>query len=503
MANMERIEDRPTWNSMSTPKVMERMETLYRTSKWHDCAFKLWQSDGGGEELVFAHSVILASSSPVFEALCYGPMAEESPIAVPDIDPVAFRMMIKFIYTDAIEFSSVEMACNVLYASKKYLIYTLAGLAISYISYHINESNCLQVHEFATFVHEERLIKESWSYLCSHLDDVLKYFSYESLSKDILKALVNEEALNGGELVIFKICLQWAEAECQNKNLERNGDNLRKELMDIGVLNKIRWLTLTLQEFEEGPKESGILTQEEIDFIKSSINLLSKDISSENDINLDCAPERKIPKSDFKQSESQKKMLESNFFPSSISNVIEARRKIPLKKVYCHRFIERETRPTMCLQNGLKICTLVTSNKSVRLTAIFLNAKILPIPQLNTVYTHTCVIERDYKEQLIISINDENEKTLFSTFFSEIVRYGTVFKIPLQTPVILERLQEFKIQIDLLNSVENYLFGVRNSISKFPSGLCVTFKEQASIGGRGRFIEANDLSIVSGLELCL
>lgn len=499
MANMERIEDRPTWNSMSTPKIMERMETLYRTSKWHDCVFKLWQTDGGGEELVFAHSVILASSSPVFEALCYGPMAEESPIVVPDIDPIAFRMMIQFIYTDSIEFTEVEMACNVLYASKKYLIYTLAGLAISYISYHINESNCLQVHEFASFVHEERLIKESWSYLCSHLDDVLKYFSYESLSKDTLKALVSEEALNGGEMIIFKICFQWAEAECQNKSLERNGDNLRKELEDVGVLNKIRWLTLTLQEFEDGPKDSGILTKEEIEFIISSINTLnqSKEVASDSDEK--CAPsDCKIPKSNFNQSDDKKLGI-----PNSISSVVEARRKIPLKKVYCHRFIEQETRPISGVQNGLKICTMVIANKSVRLTAIFLNGKTLPIPQLNTVYTRTCVIERDYKEQLIISINDSNGKTLFSTFFSEVVRYGTIFKISLQTPVILERLQEYKIQIDLLNSMENYLLGVRNPVSKFPSGLCITFRDQTSFGGQGRFNPAKDLSILSGLELCV
>lgn len=510
MANFKELEDRPTWNELNTPKVMERMQVLYETSKWHDCVFKLWKSDGAGEELVFAHSIVLASSSPVFEALCFGPMAEKSPIEVPDIDPMAFRMLLKFIYTDDIEFSSVELACNVLYASKKYLIYTLAGLAISYISYHINESNCLQIYEFSSFIQEEKLMKESWTYLISHLDEVFVYFSKESLSTDLVKNLVNEEALNGDEIIIFKICMMWAEAECENNNVEKSSDNLRKMLINADILNKIRWLTLSLKEFEEGPMKSGILTSDEIQYISEVItaNEANSDISSEenNKIQLesDCQNPNLNPTKNSNFNDLRVSLPKNSVSPFSINTTLGARKRIQLKKVYCYRFIEKEVRQNLVLKNKLKICTYVTANKSVRLTAVLLNAKVLPVPQFNNgfmnVYSFT---ERYYAEKFFIQICDSFNKTLFRTLFFERVGYGTVCKIVLKNPVILERSKEYKIQIDLCDYSDNYLFGVRNSISKFPSGLCVTFREVANIGENGSFVEASDLSIISGLGLCL
>ena len=507
MANFNKVEEIPTWNGLTTPKIHDRMKALFQSSKWHDCCFKLWKSDGTGEELIFAHTIILASSSPVFEALCFGPLAEKNTIEIPDVDPVAFRTMLCFIYTDGIDFDSVELACNVLYASKKYLIYALIHLAITYISCQINESNCLQIYEFAKFIKEEKLIVESWKYLCSHLDDVLDYFSSESLSLDLLKNLVNEEALNGGEFIIYKLCLMWAEFECENNSLDKTGENLRDVLIKADLLNKIRFLTFSSEEFKEGPLKSGILNSEEIQYISNAINFCvnvnenSDSSSTINKFTLKSDPESNSSKVPCLSIENSSINTSS---PSNINTIVEGRKKIQLKKVYCHRFIEKEARSNLIPKDKLKIHTYITANKSVRLTALFVNAKILPFTQLNAGLAHFCpFIERNYTEKLFISICDSSDKTLFGTLFLEKVGYGTIFKIPLQTPVILERSKEYKIQIELIDSSENYLFGVRNSISKIPSGLCVTFKEMANIGDYGNFIEANDLSIISGLELCL
>ncbi|KAK6623666.1 hypothetical protein RUM43_009518 [Polyplax serrata] len=490
MANCETGDEGSTPVEMTTPNLMERMQALYESNKWHDRVFKLWKSDGDGEELIFAHNIVLASSSPVFEALCFGPMAEKSTIEVPDIDPAAFRTMLKFIYTDLIEFNSVELACNVLYASKKYLIYTLVEVAISYITHHINESNCLQIYEFSSFIQEERLIKASWSYLCSHLDYLLPYFSQETLSTDLVKNLVNEDALNGGEIIIFKICLMWAESECKNNNIVKNSKNLRKLLVQADILSKIRWLTMSLDEFEECPVKSGILTKEEIAYISDKI-LQNCNRDKLDYLNRSSTDEMKT------------EPLDRRVYPESINNTLVARKKIQLKKFYCHRFIEREVRPNLVLSNQLEISTFVTVNRSVRLTAVLMNAKILPVPHLHNGYMHVSDIERDYYEKLLIDICDTSNKTLFSKLFFEKVGYGTVFKIPLDTPVLLEKSQEYKIQISLVNFSENYLFGVRNPISKFPSGFCVTFRELANIGDNGKLVEAHDLSLIAGLELCL
>lgn len=498
-------EDRPTWNAMKTPMVMERLRTLYESSKWHDCVFKLWNSDHSREELVFAHNLILATSSPVFEALCYGPMANQNIIEVTDIDPVAFQLMLKFIYTDFIEFTSVELACNVLYASKKYLIYTLVGFAISYIENNLNESNCLQIYEYASFIQEEGLIKSSWNFLCSHLEDVFEYITYDTVSRDLVKKLVNEEALNGGEIIVFKICLIYAKAECENRNWECNGENLRKILIDADVFNKIRWLTLSPKEFEEVPVESGILTSDEIKFISEVIILNNNDaaavLKSNNNFLIESeSDDVKLTMTKGSEIDILKNKVIDNFCSFNNNKVLKPRKKIQLKKFYCHRLIEKTK---VCLSPPLeevtrKVFTYVTVNKQVRLSGLFIIAQIIPV---GIIPDHSKYSEKGYQENLSVIIYDNNT-TLFSTKFQEKVAYGTTFKIALSTPVLLKKFKEYTIQVDLLNTI-NYKPELRDSVLKFPSGLCFTFGEQmsCSLNEDKRF--KSFCSIITGLELDL
>jgi hypothetical protein len=42
-----------------------------------------------------AHKLILASCSPVFEAMCFGPLAEKQCISIDDMEPDVFRMLLE------------------------------------------------------------------------------------------------------------------------------------------------------------------------------------------------------------------------------------------------------------------------------------------------------------------------------------------------------------------------------------------------------------------------
>ncbi|CAN6248055.1 unnamed protein product [Urochloa humidicola] len=55
-----------------------------------------------GEQFL-AHRAVLAARSPVFKAELFGPMADAtmSSITVQDIKPAAFKVMLRFMYTDS------------------------------------------------------------------------------------------------------------------------------------------------------------------------------------------------------------------------------------------------------------------------------------------------------------------------------------------------------------------------------------------------------------------
>lgn len=83
-----------------------------------------------GGETFPAHRAVLAARSPVFSALLFGSMADAAmpSITLQDSNPAAFKVMLKFIYSDALppddEFggSTVEMMLHLLAAADRFAL---------------------------------------------------------------------------------------------------------------------------------------------------------------------------------------------------------------------------------------------------------------------------------------------------------------------------------------------------------------------------------------------
>lgn len=73
----------------SCPEIRLRTEYLLKMGKWADCRF-LVGSDNN-QQMVHGHKLILAMSSPVFDAMFYGTLPEKNdPIPILDVQPDAF-----------------------------------------------------------------------------------------------------------------------------------------------------------------------------------------------------------------------------------------------------------------------------------------------------------------------------------------------------------------------------------------------------------------------------
>lgn len=78
---------------MKLKRVDERSGRLFETGQWADCKFVVGQESN--QELFNGHKLILAMSSPVFEAMFYGSMSEKNyPISIKDVQPKAFKVFL-------------------------------------------------------------------------------------------------------------------------------------------------------------------------------------------------------------------------------------------------------------------------------------------------------------------------------------------------------------------------------------------------------------------------
>lgn len=79
----------------TTRMVKERGQYLLETGMWSDCRFIVGTEPN--QQVLEGHKLFLAMSSPVFEAMFFGGMAEKDPIAILDVQPDAFKALLELV----------------------------------------------------------------------------------------------------------------------------------------------------------------------------------------------------------------------------------------------------------------------------------------------------------------------------------------------------------------------------------------------------------------------
>lgn len=249
------------WQS-STQQISERGQYLLETGQWSDCKFIVGQEPH--QQTLEAHKLFLAMSSPVFEAMFFGGIPEKNDvIPIRDVQPEAFKAMLEYIYTDRVSLSSIELAYEICYCAKKYMIPSLVEKCKMYLLFYISPTKACRAYECAKLFEEPGLMTKSLQIICDKTKEVLEEPSWEEVELGTLLKVLDQEELNiNSELDLFRAVERWAKAECGRKSLDSNdGKSLRSVIGN--ALSKIRFLCLSPQQFAEGPGMSALLSQDE------------------------------------------------------------------------------------------------------------------------------------------------------------------------------------------------------------------------------------------------
>ena len=177
-----------------------------------------------------AHKFVLAISSPVFQAMFYGQMAEKGEeVELPDTDSHTLLEFLRFVYCDEVNLTS-DNVFAVLYLADKYIVPCLAAKCWSFIDE--NTTACVK---------SDRAVS--------------------TLSHVTLVSLLKRDSLRTKELPLFEAVKHWAEAKCEEKGLEPTGEAMREFLGD--AVNFVRFPTMSQQDFAKQVVPSGVLTDKE------------------------------------------------------------------------------------------------------------------------------------------------------------------------------------------------------------------------------------------------
>ena len=240
----------------SRANVRERNQFMFRNELLSDVRFKVGKTDGNFDILP-AHKYVLATASPVFFAMLYGELAENSEmIEVKDCDPESFVEFLRFVYCDDANLNSITVL-GVLYLAKKYIIPVLVKECILYLMENITIDNVLEVLHCARCFSEDKLERHCWSLVSRRTFQAVNSDSFLEIEQSLLSSILEKDSLTISEIDLFNAVKSWSERECQRAGLEVNAENQREVLGDL--ISMIRFPVMSAKEFAEGPARSDLL----------------------------------------------------------------------------------------------------------------------------------------------------------------------------------------------------------------------------------------------------
>lgn len=375
----------------------KRYVSLLETGKFSDCCFLV------SDEKIQSHKIILASSSPVFEAMLYGPLAA-SEIVIDDLLASDFRQMLTFVYTDAVQIYSVINAWQLIYIAKKYLIDDLLDYCLKYIRKELEAANILLNLEFADLFNVD-----SMRTLCMNsvrmFAKVILNCDYHMKPSTLCNVLDQDEC-NANEQDLICAALKWAYTECQRNKLDATKHNVRAVLKTSGALSRLRFLSLPLEELANNKLFTEILHDDEMVILQSC----KLDESSE-----EC------------RSKLQGLNLCENYSPRSSIPLLE---KIGYRRVL-------KTGDVYHANGQSKLTTQMMVNKCVLVNGFLLPTRRAPETSLSS----------NYIENLNITITDVHSKKVIQISYVQTLTYGTLNTVKISEPFLFEEGRKYDVDI--------------------------------------------------------
>ena len=144
------------------PCIRERVQFMFNNDLFSDVKFVVRKTDGESEskEVIPAHKFVLSISSPVFEAMFYGELAEtRDSIELPDCEYESLLELFRYMYSDEVNLSGSNVM-GVLYLAKKYMVPSLADKCTKYLQNNLDPSNVFCILPSAQKFDVESLVDE-------------------------------------------------------------------------------------------------------------------------------------------------------------------------------------------------------------------------------------------------------------------------------------------------------------------------------------------------------
>ena len=247
------------------PTIRERSKHMFNNHLLSDVKFVVrgGPNSQSGSKQSPAHKFVLSISSPVFEAMFYGELAEtRGSIELPDCEYESLLELFRYMYSDEVILSGSNVM-GVLYLAKKYMVPALADKCTKYLQDHLDPSNVFNILPSAQKYEEKTLLDRCWKLIDKQTEEAVKSDGFATIERSLLEAVVVRDTLSIAEVNLFKAVNLWAANECESQGLRTDGE-IKRRILGESIVKGIRFPVMKHDEFANVVLDSKILTPEEV-----------------------------------------------------------------------------------------------------------------------------------------------------------------------------------------------------------------------------------------------
>ena len=238
---------------------------MFNNDLFSDVKFVVRKTDGESEskQVIPAHKFVLSISSPVFEAMFYGKLAEtKQSIELPDCEYESLLELFRYMYSDEVNLSGSNVM-RVLYLAKKYIVPSLVDNCTEYLLKNLEPSNVFSILPSAQKYEEKNLVDRCWEIVDKQTEEAVKSDGFATIERSLLEAVVVRDTLTIEEIELFKAVDLWATKECERQGLAADGA-IKRRILGEEVIKGIRFPIMKQKDFASVALDSKLLSTEEI-----------------------------------------------------------------------------------------------------------------------------------------------------------------------------------------------------------------------------------------------
>ena len=265
---------------ITRPTIRERSKFILNNDLFSDVKFIIGSTDGESEskrtkQVISAHKLVLATGSPVFEAMFYGELAETTDsIELPDCYCDSLLELFRYMYSDEVILSGSNVM-GVLYLAKKYMVPSLADKCMEYLEDNLDPSNVFSILYFGQKYEVERLLSRCWEVIDKETGELVKSDGFATIERSLLESIVTRDSLTIEEIDLFEAVDLWATKECGRQGAAVDGA-LKRRVLGETIVKALRFPTMKQEDFASVVLDSKILTPDEIVTIIKCLSSVSR-----------------------------------------------------------------------------------------------------------------------------------------------------------------------------------------------------------------------------------